>query len=324
MPAFTFFGGKGGVGKTTVSTAYAMRLARDGNRTLIVSTDPAHSVGDLIDQQVGADPVPVADVDGLDAQEIDPQRAVEEHRLQTKRELRDQVSAGLVREIDAQIDMAHQGPGAHEAALMDELIGVMRDAEAYDQVIFDTAPTGGTLRLLALPELLEEWIGRLREKREKAMRLYDRAAIGKQQSRRQREGDIILQRLQERRDRFRFARETLRSAGRFILVANPDALSVRESTRAAAQLTDYDLPVAGVVVNRITPTPPDDEQGEAAAFLRERVAVEAAQQQALEAAIDAPILARVPTIAGTPAGAVLEEVGDALEPLRGPSADSTH
>jgi arsenite efflux ATP-binding protein ArsA (TC 3.A.4.1.1) len=72
MPAFTFFGGKGGVGKTTVSTAYAIRLARGGATTLIVSTDPAHSVGDLIDQPVGPDPVPVADVDGLRAQEIDP------------------------------------------------------------------------------------------------------------------------------------------------------------------------------------------------------------------------------------------------------------
>ncbi|MDR9412676.1 MAG: ArsA family ATPase [Haloferacaceae archaeon] len=324
MPAFTFFGGKGGVGKTTVSTAYAMQLARGGARTLIVSTDPAHSVGDLIDQPVGADPVAVESVERLDAQEIDPQRTVEEHRLQTKRELRDQVSAGLVREIDAQIDMAHQGPGAHEAALMDELIAVMRGADAYEQVIFDTAPTGGTLRLLALPELLEAWIGRLREKREKAMRLYDRAAIGKKQSRRQREGDVILQRLRERRDRFRFARETLRSAGRFILVANPDALSVRESTRAVEQLSRYDLPVAGVVVNRITPTPPADERGEAAAFLRERVAVEAAQLQALEEAIDAPILARVPTIAGTPAGAVLEEVGDALGAIVEPPHDGVH
>ncbi|MDR9411285.1 MAG: ArsA family ATPase [Haloquadratum sp.] len=315
MPAFTFFGGKGGVGKTTVSTAYAIRLARGGATTLIVSTDPAHSVGDLIDQPVGPDPVPVADVDGLRAQEIDPRRTVEEHRAQTKRELRDQVSAGLVREIDAQIDMAHEGPGAHEAALMDELIAIMRGADAYEQVIFDTAPTGGTLRLLALPELLEAWIARLREKREAAMRLYDRAAIGKKQSRRQREGDMILQRLRERRDRFRFARETLRSDGRFVLVANPDALSVRESTRAVAQLTSYDLPVAGVVVNRITPAPPADEQGEAARFLRERVALEETQLQRLEAAIDAPVLARVPTVAAAPTGEVLGEIGATLAPL---------
>jgi arsenite-transporting ATPase len=315
MPAFTFFGGKGGVGKTTVSTAYAMKLAGAGVRTLIVSTDPAHSVGDLIDQPVGADPVAVAGVERLHAQEIDPQRTVEEHRLQTKRELRDQVSAGLVREIDAQIDMAHEGPGAHEAALMDEVIAIMRGTDAYEQVIFDTAPTGGTLRLLALPELLEAWIGRLREKREAAMRLYDRAAIGKKQSRRQREGDVILQRLRERRDRFRFARETLRSSGRFVLVANPDALSVRESTRAVEQLTSYDLPVAGVVVNRITPTPPAAEEGEAAAFLRERSAGEQAQLEALEAAIDAPILARVPTVAGGATGAVLAEIGAALPTL---------
>ena len=85
MEPFVFFGGKGGVGKTTVSCAYAYRCANAGVRTLVVSTDPAHSVSDVFDQQFGDDPAPVEGVDGLDAMEIDPEDEMQRH-LQEIRE----------------------------------------------------------------------------------------------------------------------------------------------------------------------------------------------------------------------------------------------
>jgi len=148
MQKFVFFGGKGGVGKTTVSSAYALSCARDGLETLVVSTDPAHSTSDVFDQDFGDDPRPVAGHDGLFAMEIDPDEEVAEHLMETKRALADQVSPAMVNEIDTQIELAHKTPGAYEAALFDRFIEVMDNSAEYDRVVFDTAPTGGALRLL--------------------------------------------------------------------------------------------------------------------------------------------------------------------------------
>lgn len=112
MRKFVFFGGKGGVGKTTMSSAYAVKCARDGVRTLLVSTDPAHSTSDVFDQSFTDEPAAVADEPNLDAMEIDPETEVREHLMETKRAMGDQVSPAMVNEIDRQIEMAHQTPGA--------------------------------------------------------------------------------------------------------------------------------------------------------------------------------------------------------------------
>ena len=128
MVEHVFFGGKGGVGKTTIASAYALKCARAGLDTLIVSTDPAHSTSDVFDQTFGDDPRPVEGVGNLRAMEIDPESEVQEHLQETKRALGDQLSAAMVSEIDLQIEMAHQTPGAYEAALLDRFIDVMRAA----------------------------------------------------------------------------------------------------------------------------------------------------------------------------------------------------
>ncbi|HKJ57673.1 MAG TPA: ArsA-related P-loop ATPase, partial [Halobacteriales archaeon] len=100
MPKFVFFGGKGGVGKTTVSSAFALKSARAGLRTLIVSTDPAHSTSDVFDQQFDDEARPVDGVENLHAMEIDPDEEVEEHMMEIKRRMGEQVSPAIVNEID--------------------------------------------------------------------------------------------------------------------------------------------------------------------------------------------------------------------------------
>jgi len=96
MERFVFFGGKGGVGKTTVSCAYASRCANDGVRTLVVSTDPAHSVSDVFDQSFGDEPAPVDGIEGLDAMEIDPPDEMQRHLQEIREALSEQVSAAMV------------------------------------------------------------------------------------------------------------------------------------------------------------------------------------------------------------------------------------
>lgn len=312
MEQFIFFGGKGGVGKTTVSATYAHKSAQNGHRTLLVSTDPAHSTADVFDQQFGDEPTPVDGYDTLEVLEIDPERAVDKHLMGIKRAMGDQVSPSIVNEIDRQIELAHQTPGAHEAALFDRFIDVMRDAGQYDRIVFDTSPTGGTLRLLSLPEYLSGWIDRLVKKREASIDLYERAAIGGREPRRTAVGDPILARLRERKERFEFARDTLRSDAAFFLVLNPDELSLRETARAIESLSEQELDVAGLIVNRLTPEPENHEEGRGATFLRERVKTERERLRTVREEFDPPVVATVETRVSEIKGSLLEELADEL------------
>jgi arsenite-transporting ATPase len=312
MARFVFFGGKGGVGKTTMSSAFAHDCATAGQDVLLVSTDPAHSTADVFDQSFTDEPQSVDGYDSLEALEIDPERAVDEHLMETKRALGDQVSASVVNEIDRQIELAHQTPGAHEAALFDRFIEIMRESD-HDRVVFDTSPTGGTLRLLSLPEYLGGWIDRLVEKREASIDLYERAAIGGREPRRSALGDPILARLRERKENFEFARETLRGEAAFVLVVNPDELSLRETERAIGSLRERELRVAGLVVNRLTPAPDDDENGRGARFLRQRRETEHEHLRALEESFDPPVLAAVETRVAEVKGSFLAEVAAELD-----------
>jgi arsenite-transporting ATPase len=322
MERFVFFGGKGGVGKTTVSSAYAVTCADAGLGTLVVSTDPAHSTADVFDQPFGDSPRSVEGYDGLSAMEIDPDEAVETHLQETRRALADQVSAAMVNEIDRQIELAHRTPGAYEAALFDRFVDVMRNAESYDRVVFDTAPTGGSLRLLSLPEYLGGWIDRLIDKRATSIDLFERAAIGDREARRKAAEDPIIARLEGRRERFAFAGRVLSEEAAFFLVLNPDELSIRETSRAVADLAEHDLSVRGLVVNRLTPEPDDDDRGRGGRYLRERRATERERVARVRDEFAQPIVAAIETRIEEVRGNLLAEVAAELDVAVAPGATS--
>ena len=313
MEPFVFFGGKGGVGKTTVSCAYADRCANAGVRTLVVSTDPAHSVSDVFDQQFGDDPAPVEGVDGLDAMEIDPEDEMQRHLQEIREGLSEQVSVAMVSEINRQLEMSHGTPGAYEAALFDAFVGVMRDESGpYDRVVFDTAPTGSTLRLLGLPEFLGDWIDRLLYKRRQSIDLFEKAAIGNMEPRRLMDGDPVLERLQRRKNFFEFAGDAMRNGAAFFLVLNPDQLSVNETERAIEGFTERDLRVRGLVANKLTPPPDDDENGRGARYLRAKVATERDRIEQVQTKFEPPLLAKIESRTSEVRGDVLSEVAAEL------------
>jgi arsenite-transporting ATPase len=313
MEPFVFFGGKGGVGKTTVSCGYARRCATAGVETLIVSTDPAHSVSDVFDQSFDDTPQSVDGIEGLSAMEIDPETEVANHLDGIRQQLSEQVSASMVNEINRQLEMAHQTPGAYEAALFDRFVEVMRGSEDYDRVVFDTAPTGSTLRLLGLPEFLRDWIDRLTHKRRQSIDLFEKAAIGNNEPRRVMEGDPVLERLSERREFFEFAGGALRNDAAFFLVLNPDQLSVNETGRSIEGMAERDLSVRGLVANRLTPAPDDDEDGRGARYLRDRIETERERLEQVRERFDPPLVAEIESRPREIRGDLLAAVADELD-----------
>ncbi|GAA2127119.1 arsenite efflux transporter ATPase subunit ArsA [Arthrobacter humicola] len=150
LPRFVFFTGKGGVGKTSVACATALTLARAGMHVLLVSTDPASNVGQVFGVTIGNNVTPIQEVPGLSALEIDPEQAAEAYRERIIAPVR-----GLLPETElASIAEGLSGSCTTEIASFDEFTNLLADDLAYaeyDHIVFDTAPTGHTIRLLQLP-----------------------------------------------------------------------------------------------------------------------------------------------------------------------------
>lgn len=262
----TFFGGKGGVGKTTCASGFSLALADRGQRVLLISTDPAHSLGDLWEQPLSAEPTRVAK--GLDALELDPDAALRRYMREVRDNLADLASPEVRDAAMRQADLAASSPGAEESALMDELVRLtLENSTHYDHLVFDTAPTGHTLQLLQLPEAMRGWTDALLSRRRESVDT-GAALQGSEPAAEDRAARI----LEARRDRYATMRDILLDPNRtrFVPVLNPDRLSREETRRMVRTLREVGMRVDTLVVNRVMP---DTADGDFAA--RRRAAEEA-------------------------------------------------
>ncbi|MBT2581407.1 ArsA family ATPase [Planococcus sp. ISL-109] len=255
-----FVGGKGGVGKSTSAAAIAWQAAKSGFRTLLISTDPAHNVGDIFNENIGGRTKEIAD--NLYALEIDPEIETENYIKGVKENIRGTVHTSMMEEVNRQLDTAKASPGADEAALFDKLIHIiLEERQHFDKLVFDTAPTGHTIRLLSLPELMGVWIEGLLEKRRKTNENYT-ALLNDGEPRE----DPIYDVLRERQERFSKARDILldeKQTG-FIFVLNPERLPILETKKALELLDKYHLHVKTLIINKVLP---EEVEG---AFFQER------------------------------------------------------
>lgn len=249
-----FFGGKGGVGKSSTASAYALKQAADGRRTLLVSTDPAHNLGDLFERKLSGGAAKLTD--NLWGMEIDPEEESKRYIEKVKSNLSGLVKSHLTDEVNRQMEMARVSPGADEAALFDRIVElVLEEGKDYDLLVFDTAPTGHTLRLLSLPEMMEAWVDGMLQKRQ---------SINDSHARWLNDGepveDPIYRVLMERKDKFSAARKELLDPEitRYHYVLVPEKLPIAETERAVALLKQTNLTVDKIVVNKCLPEAADD------------------------------------------------------------------
>jgi arsenite-transporting ATPase len=242
------FSGKGGVGKTTLAAATAVRLASMGSQVLIMSTDPAHSLSDAFDLQLSSRPRRL--MDGLDAMEVDAKGMFNEAI--------DQLQGDRVSSLGDMMRLVSQTPGVDEFGAIEVLLEAMERAE-HDVVILDTAPTGHTLRLLMLPDLMDSWFGKLMEMKAKIAkmgRLLRRLLPGDGP---QPDSEALGKNLEGGRRRMGGLRQVLSDPDRsqIILVTIPEAMSVLETSRTLQMLSQNGLPVGTVVVNQMQPDSKD-------------------------------------------------------------------
>jgi arsenite/tail-anchored protein-transporting ATPase len=268
-----FVGGKGGVGKTTVASALGLLAARRGRRCLLVSTDPAHSLGDVFDREVSNARTKIAD--GLWGIEIDSDAEAERYIDAVTARMKQFAMPDMHAEVDRQMELARMSPGAMEAALLERVSRIMADdADDYDLIIFDTAPTGHTLRLLSLPEAMAAWTDGLLASRRRASDLGKvQMHLSPRQGRAGIAGPLddpdedslegldrrtrgIAETLLERRRLFHRSRRMLLDAETtaFIFVLTPERLPILETVRAVSALNRMGVPIAAGIVNRILPS----------------------------------------------------------------------
>ncbi|NYH54678.1 MULTISPECIES: ArsA family ATPase [Nocardiopsis] len=265
----TFVGGKGGVGKTTLAAAHALALADAGHRVLVVSTDPAHSLGDALEAPLKDEPVQVAP--NLWAAEPDADAAVRRRIAQVAEDARKAVPREVLPAVRRHLEQAGASPGMAESALADLLVDRMEEVgRRWDALVVDSAPTGHLLRLLNLPTLLTPWIVGLTRQRERARRAEAFADVVGDSAE---EDDPLTERLHARRHRLERAAERLRRDAVVRLVTLPRRMVLAETARAVEQLTGAGFRLAPVVVNQIPPeAAAGPDTAEALAATRERFA----------------------------------------------------
>jgi len=251
------FGGKGGVGKTSCAASSAIWAAEHGRNTLIISTDPAHSLGDSLGVELPPGmPTLIEEVENLTALEINPKANMAEFRGLTDINPLEEMGMGdmmgempLIGDLEDLTSMSP--PGIDEALAFGKILEFIETEHDYDLVIFDTAPTGHTLRFLSLPETLSGWIGKLIKMRMKLGNMF--GALKRLFTREEKKTDNSLDVLEKLNQSILNAKDDLTNPikNSFVIVMIPEEMAILETGRLLNELVKYEIPVSNIVVNQL-------------------------------------------------------------------------
>ncbi|XP_058741281.1 ATPase GET3B-like [Vicia villosa] len=270
---YYMLGGKGGVGKTSCAASLAVKFANNGHPTLVVSTDPAHSLSDSFAQDLAGGAL--VQVDGPDsplfALEINPDKAREDFRDAAKqnggstgvKDFMDGMGLGMIVDQLGELKLGElldtPPPGLDEAIAISKVMQFLESPEynMFTRIVFDTAPTGHTLRLLSLPDFLDASIGKILKLRQKIASATSaiKSVFGQENTRQD-----AADKLEKLRERMIKVRELFRDtdATEFVIVTIPTVMAVSESSRLSASLKKESVPVKRLIVNQILPPSASD------------------------------------------------------------------
>ena len=260
-----FFMGKGGVGKTTCAAAFALGVSTK-RKTLIVSLDPAHNLGDVFDVKLGD--VPKRITDNLYAVEVDFEKMISKHLKSLTDKVKDIYGYLRVLNLDRYIDVLRHSPGIEEYATLDKIMEILKSnvrSGKYDIIVFDTPPTGLTLRIMALPSISAIWIEKLMKLREA---ILDRRRIIEEITGEKikavikgeefeipsgKEEDPIYKELIHMKREIDFINSIIKDSkvSMAVLVVNPEVLPIFEAKRALEFLSKLGISVQYVIVNKV-------------------------------------------------------------------------
>ncbi len=266
---YIFFGGKGGVGKTVMAGTAALWAAKQGKKTLLASTNPVHSLSNLLEHDVFGKVAVVCDEALCHAFEIDTKDTIE----RSKREIREKINwflkfADLTTKADDFIESATMNPAFEESAMFENMTDIMFKDE-YDFYVFDTAPTANARRLLGMSKVYSLWVEKMLKSREEAKSLREMLSFTKKK-----ETDPLMDYLLSFKDRMAKAQSLLTNdeLTSFFFVTLPESLPIAVITRFINWFVEFGIPVGGVIVNGIIQK--EQVTQDAAEFVRHRVAMQ--------------------------------------------------
>src|SRR5271157_1642508 len=263
---YIFFGGKGGVGKTVMAGTAALWAAKQGKRTLLASTNPVHSLSNLLEHDVFGKVAVVCDEDRCHAFEIDTKDTIE----RSKQEIREKINwflkfADITTTAEDFIESATMNPAFEESAMFENMMDIMFRDE-YEFYVFDTAPTANARRLLGMSKVYGRWVDKMLKSREEAKSLRELLSFSKKEQK-----DPLLDYLLGFKDRMSHAKELLTDDAltAFFFVTLPESLPIAVITRFINWFYEFGIPVGGVIVNGVIPK--EQVAKDAAEFVLNRI-----------------------------------------------------
>jgi len=247
---YTYFGGKGGVGKTVVAAAVAYWMAKQGKRTLLASTNPVHSLSNLFQMDVFGRSVPIPGVENLYVQEIDTRDTIE----RSKNEIREKIGwflkfADIPAKAEDFIESATMNPAFEESAMFENMINLIFEDE-FEFYVFDTAPTANARRLLGMSKVYTLWVDKMLKSRDEAKSM--RLSLSFRKKRVEEEEDPLLDYLTTFRDRIEAMRVLLtdKEKSAFFFVTLLESLPIAVIRRFIGWFEEFGIPIGGVVINQ--------------------------------------------------------------------------
>ncbi len=288
---YIMFGGKGGLGKTTLSATCAFWLASQGKKVLLFSVDPQASLSDIFQRDIfGQGPVSI--MPNLWAQEVDDDRRIREYQDEIRKKILDMYGFERVpEEIDNYISAASAEPAMEESAIFDAVVDIIVQGD-YDYYIYDLVPLGHALYYLSMAKVYDEWINKITKLRED-MGHYDQVAATMRRQETH-EADKILEELKYIKGRINASSQILTDKKRtaFFFVLVPEEMIILDTRKAAELFSRFDVPISGYVVNRVLPA--DLNRDNIPVYLKKRINLQQKYMEEIRGTLGKDVLAYVP------------------------------